>query len=130
MANSSRPLFPKMSGKTDQETIQDTEAFFVDSLEAWRKAQNLDKITLLGHSLGGYLSTSYALKYPERVEKLVLISPVGVPKAPIKEEQIRLKGIFVSVITQLWSWNVTPMSVLRFFGPMGHSLLKNYTSRR
>ena len=38
----------------------------------------LEKIVLLGHSMGGYLSCRYALKYPENVERLILVSPVGV----------------------------------------------------
>jgi pimeloyl-ACP methyl ester carboxylesterase len=32
-------------------------------------------MTLLGHSLGGYLGTVYALKYPDRVDRLILASP-------------------------------------------------------
>ena len=42
----------------------------------------LKKITLVGHSLGGYLSTCYALKYPEKVKQLILVSPVGFPEIP------------------------------------------------
>ncbi|WP_164669778.1 alpha/beta fold hydrolase [Virgibacillus doumboii] len=35
----------------------------------------LDKATLIGHSMGGQLATEFALHYPERVSKLVLIAP-------------------------------------------------------
>jgi cardiolipin-specific phospholipase len=42
----------------------------------------LEKMTLAGHSLGGYLSAVYALKYPDRVNKLILLSPAGVPRDP------------------------------------------------
>jgi pimeloyl-ACP methyl ester carboxylesterase len=51
----------------------------VESLEEWREKMNLEKMTLVGHSLGGYLSAVYALRYPERVERLILLSPAGVP---------------------------------------------------
>jgi len=40
----------------------------------------LDKMALIGHSLGAYLSAAYALRYPDRVSRLILISPCGVPQ--------------------------------------------------
>lgn len=55
---SSRPKF-------DCKTTWDTESFFVESLEGWRKAMNIDKMVLCAHSLGAYMSTIYALKYPQ-----------------------------------------------------------------
>ncbi len=38
---------------------------------------NIDKIYLLGHSMGGMLATRFALMYPEIVEKLILENPIG-----------------------------------------------------
>lgn len=60
--------------------VRETEDWFVESLEAWRKAKNIDKFTLMGHSMGGYLAAVYAFRYPERVEKLVMVSPAGVER--------------------------------------------------
>ena len=42
--------------------ISETEAWFVDSFEEWRKAKNLSNFILLGHSFGGYVAAKYALK--------------------------------------------------------------------
>jgi cardiolipin-specific phospholipase len=72
---SSRPDF-----KLENDSPECAEAFFVESLEAWRQAQDIDKMILAGHSMGGYLSVAYCEKYPERVERLVLLSPVGIPE--------------------------------------------------
>jgi pimeloyl-ACP methyl ester carboxylesterase len=42
---------------------------------------------LVGHSLGAYLSTAYALRYPTRVHQLILLSPAGVPRDPNTTEE-------------------------------------------
>jgi cardiolipin-specific phospholipase len=78
MGRSSRPPFDvKGRGNVDE-----AEAWFIDALEEWRVKRKLDRFTLLGHSLGGYMAVAYALKYPGRLDKLVLVSPVGVPDNP------------------------------------------------
>ncbi|WP_419700552.1 alpha/beta fold hydrolase [Mucilaginibacter sp. NFX135] len=37
----------------------------------------VQKVTILGHSMGGMLATRFTLMYPERVEKLLLEDPIG-----------------------------------------------------
>ncbi|RYO81088.1 hypothetical protein DL766_004810 [Monosporascus sp. MC13-8B] len=81
MGNSTRPPF-KVHATDPAGKITEAESWFVDALEEWRKIRKLEKFTLLGHSLGGYLAVSYALKYPGHLNKLILASPVGVPEDP------------------------------------------------
>jgi cardiolipin-specific phospholipase len=81
MGRSSRPPF-KIKAKTREQQIAEAEDWFVDSLEEWRMKKKIDKFTLLGHSMGGYMAVAYALKYPGRLNKLVLASPVGIPEDP------------------------------------------------
>ncbi|GLZ33229.1 hydrolase [Lentzea sp. NBRC 105346] len=47
----------------------------VEDVEALRLHLGLDRITLLGHSAGTNLAVLYATRYPERVAKLVLVTP-------------------------------------------------------
>ena len=81
MGNSARPAF-KLHATDAKEKIREAEAWFIDALEEWRRARNIERFTLMGHSLGGYLAVSYALKYPGRLNKLILASPVGIPEDP------------------------------------------------
>lgn len=55
---SSRPVF-----STDP---LEAENQLVLSIEEWRREMNIPKMILLGHSLGGFLSTSYTMQYPDR----------------------------------------------------------------
>lgn len=81
MGRSSRPSF-KIHAKDKQGRIVEAENWFIDALEEWRIKRGLERFTLLGHSLGGYLAVAYALKYPGRLNKLILASPVGIPEDP------------------------------------------------
>jgi pimeloyl-ACP methyl ester carboxylesterase len=48
----------------------------IDDVEWIRQELDVDKITLLGHSMGTRLAMAYTDAYPEHVMNLVLISPV------------------------------------------------------
>jgi proline iminopeptidase len=45
----------------------------IDDLEALRAHLGFDRIELLGHSWGGYLSMAYAARHPERIAHLILV---------------------------------------------------------
>jgi cardiolipin-specific phospholipase len=81
MGRSTRPPF-RIQAKERQQAITEAEDWFIDALEEWRVKRNIKKFTLLGHSLGGYMAVAYALKYPGRLNKLILASPVGIPEDP------------------------------------------------
>ncbi|KAI9054899.1 hypothetical protein LZ554_002043 [Drepanopeziza brunnea f. sp. 'monogermtubi'] len=81
MGRSSRPPF-KVHAKDQAGQIAEAENWFIDALEEWRILKKIDRFTLLGHSMGGYMAVAYALKYPGHLNKLVLASPVGIPEDP------------------------------------------------
>ncbi|RZI54616.1 MAG: alpha/beta hydrolase, partial [Pseudomonas sp.] len=37
----------------------------------------IDHVTVVGHSMGGMLATRFALMYPEQVDQLLLVNPIG-----------------------------------------------------
>ncbi|KAI6652747.1 1-acylglycerol-3-phosphate O-acyltransferase ABHD5 [Oopsacas minuta] len=75
---SSRPNFSTRPNQIVQQYIQ--------SLEDWRVAVGLNKFILLGHSFGGYLSTWYAMRYPDNIAKLILVEPWGYPPYSARQD--------------------------------------------
>jgi cardiolipin-specific phospholipase len=157
MGRSSRPAF-RIHAKDHDGKISEAENWFIDALEEWREARKIEKFTLLGHSMGGYMAVAYALKYPGRLKKLILVSPVGIPEDPyavnaalpepgtstveseiIQDTQSMKDGKEGSDpprrkipgwVSYLWDSNVSPFSFVRLSGPLGPSLVSGWTSRR
>ena len=115
------------------------ESFFVESLESWREHHDLDKMTLAGHSMGGYLAAAYAERHPDRVHKLVLLSPVGLPRRPEPEEEARAVGSLpfvarcaIKTARYLFeSRGITPGDFLRSLpASRSRSMVESYVGRR
>jgi len=76
MGSSSRPKFNITDfEQTIQFFIQPIKIFITDILA---KQNTFDKVYILAHSLGAYLSTFLVRDYPELVQNLYLLSPPGV----------------------------------------------------
>jgi cardiolipin-specific phospholipase len=131
---SSRPNFHL----TDN-SVETAEDFFVESLEAWRAENKIDKMVLAGHSIGGYLSVAYCERYPQNVERLILLSPAGVNEE--SQEKIEQRKAYVgssfqsrvmaSVFTSLFERNHTPGGLLRALpSSRSQGMIQQYISRR
>ena len=46
----------------------------IDDLDALREHLGFERITILGSSYGGMVAQGYAIRYPERVDRLILVS--------------------------------------------------------
>ncbi|KAL0870025.1 hypothetical protein ABMA27_006201 [Loxostege sticticalis] len=111
---SSRPKFASDATKV--------EAQWVESVEEWRREVNLGQIILLGHSLGGYIATAYAMKYPERVRHLILADPWGFPEKPSNVyEKYQVPLWIRAVATAVQPLN--PLWAVRAAGPAGKWLV-------
>lgn len=62
--------------------------------------RGLDKAAIVGHSMGGKVAMTLALKFPERVERLVVadIAPVKYPRLVFRSYVDALKSVDLSVI--------------------------------
>jgi pimeloyl-ACP methyl ester carboxylesterase len=65
-----------LSGKLPQHTLDSYSSFILDFLDAL----GLEKVDLMGHSMGGMIGIAAASRHPERFRKLVLIDSAGLPE--------------------------------------------------
>ncbi|WP_071188210.1 alpha/beta hydrolase [Trichormus sp. NMC-1] len=65
-------------GESENPHIHHSIDLQVDCISELLQALRLEKVYLVGDSLGGWIAASYALKYPEKIHGLVLLSPEGV----------------------------------------------------
>ncbi|KAF6350690.1 abhydrolase domain containing 4, N-acyl phospholipase B [Rhinolophus ferrumequinum] len=107
---SSRPTFPRDPEGAENE--------FVTSIETWRETMGIPSMILLGHSLGGFLATSYSIKYPERVKHLILVDPWGFPLRPTDPSEIRAPPTWFKAVASVLGRS-NPLAVLRVAGPWG-----------
>lgn len=78
----------------------------------------LEKFILLGHSLGGFLATSYAISHPDRVEHVILADPWGFPepKPDRKKKDIPLWAKAIAYSVRYFN----PLTGIRIAGPFGN----------
>ncbi|XP_058794871.1 (Lyso)-N-acylphosphatidylethanolamine lipase isoform X2 [Phymastichus coffea] len=112
---SSRPNFSK--------DAEEAENQFIRSVEEWRKQMQLDKVVLLGHSMGGFLAASYAIQHPERVKHLILAEPWGFTEKPPETEKKVQVPLWVKAIAYLVQ-PLNPLWAVRFAGPYGQRLIE------
>jgi len=67
-------------GKSEKGHYPFTLPFYATVLTEMLDVLKIPKATLVGHSMGGQISMVTSLLFPERVDKLVLVSPAGFEK--------------------------------------------------
>ncbi|MBV9960195.1 MAG: alpha/beta fold hydrolase [Acidobacteria bacterium] len=64
-------------GRSDKPFINYRIATYVDFLDALYRELKLERATLVGNSMGGWIAAAYTLAHPEKVERLVLVDSAG-----------------------------------------------------
>lgn len=145
---SSRPKF-RINAKNPIDGVLKAENWFVETIERWREARGISQFTLVAHSLGAYIGTQYAIRYPHRVKKIILVSPAGVDRNPLSIPETELKSMLLpgeilphihkaskklSVAPAwfrfLWERHVSPFTLVRATGPLGPRFTSGWTVRR
>jgi pimeloyl-ACP methyl ester carboxylesterase len=67
---------------------------FEEQIRLFMETLDIQKASLVGHSMGGGTSIVFALKNRDKVEKLVLTDSAGIPtQLPFRSKVFRLKGV-------------------------------------
>lgn len=64
-------------GKSQKDYYPYNMSFFADQIKRLVDELKIDKSIYIGHSMGGQIGINFALRFPERLEKLILASPAG-----------------------------------------------------
>jgi pimeloyl-ACP methyl ester carboxylesterase len=64
-------------GRSDKPLLSYRVNTFVDFLDGFLNELKIDRASLVGNSLGGWVAASYTLAHPERVERIVLSDAAG-----------------------------------------------------
>jgi len=70
------PALPGYNASTGVDRLEDVEDYVWHLGDIWA-ASGLGRVDVVGHSLGGWLAAELALRRPELVRRLVLVSPLG-----------------------------------------------------
>ena len=97
-------------GESDYPNIHYSIDLQVECLAEFLQALKLERIYLVGHSLGAWIAASYALKYPEQVYGLGLIAPEGIETEEFDKNWQKLQGLMKR---PLWIFKI-----LRILNPL------------
>ncbi len=64
-------------GKSSKQIHNGSVSFYVGILNEFIAKLNLKIVSLVGHSMGGQITTAYTIKYPDQISNLILIAPAG-----------------------------------------------------
>jgi pimeloyl-ACP methyl ester carboxylesterase len=113
------PGYGKSSRSKFSKDAKEIEAQFCNAIERWRQLMKIEKMILLGHSFGGYISLAYSMQFPERVENLVLADPwgfVGLPQDLRKYSLLKRSRMYLTS-------KISPLFIVRAAGPAMGPLL-------
>lgn len=100
-----------------------TMEMVADVLHEMLKTLEIEKVTMVGHSMGGYVSLAFCARYPEQLEGLVLLSSSPFPDTELKRENRRREIALVRAGKKDALARVAPEAG---FAPQNRQRLKSY----
>ena len=85
LSRSYRVIAPDLLGfgRSSKPLINYRLTTFVEVVDRFLQALALPRVTILGNSMGAWISAAFALRFPERVNRLVLNDAIGIVAAAV-----------------------------------------------
>lgn len=115
---SSRPKFSSDAREAEDQIVK--------SIALLMTTIGYEKFILIGHSMGGFLSSAFAQKHPDRVVHLVLADPWGFPDRaePPGNDAAQLHTPLWWKLLDLLHRMANPLFLLRAAGPFGLTMTR------
>ncbi len=86
-------------GMSEMPRVEITISNYARCVEALCQHLDLGRVVVVGNSMGGFVSSEIAIRYPERVERLVLVSAAGISSASVRRAPALLTGRIATALT-------------------------------
>jgi 4,5:9,10-diseco-3-hydroxy-5,9,17-trioxoandrosta-1(10),2-diene-4-oate hydrolase len=100
-------------GSSDKKIDDYSLHFAGEFVAAFLDAQGVDRASLVGNSLGGAVSLQFAVQYPHRLEKLVLVSSGGLGRELPLSFRLLTTPLWGELMAQVWRTRVGTRLTLR-----------------
>ncbi len=85
-------------GKSSKIIHDGNVSFYIEVIKEFINKLELKNVTLVGHSMGGQISLSFAINYPDYIQKLILVAPAGFETFTNEESELLKKIISPEII--------------------------------
>jgi pimeloyl-ACP methyl ester carboxylesterase len=86
-------------GRSEMPTERITIPRYGKCVEALCEALDLGEVALVGNSMGGFIASEVAIQFPQRVDRLVLVSAAGITTANVFRAPTRTLGRVAAVLS-------------------------------
>jgi pimeloyl-ACP methyl ester carboxylesterase len=79
-------------GASDDPAEKITMSGYGRAVDEFSDRLDLGEVVLIGNSMGGFVAAETAIQFPERVERLVLVSAAGITSSNLRREPVMVWG--------------------------------------
>ena len=88
--------------ETEAKMINDSEEYFILTVEAWRQQMQIRRLVLVRADFGAYVAAIYALRYLKRVEHLIMLSSSALEKRSKNQVSGALLNLILKLVFDLY----------------------------